>query len=308
MSELSSEYHSEATEATSQAEVEGLRHCSKLAEDTKAVVCTPRTVITRHEDGTLRGGSSFQITSGVILWGQILTMNYGVSQPGLTSNAEQTPRDASEYGGTVRMHLHTYKSAARIGAWKVRRYYSGLHCGFYGDARTPVGWVMCHESVNPMEIIMRVRAIGGGGPGAISNGNGHVDKDVLFIGRYDWAWYPNSPEYQRSKALFREWAAPAIGTLAEGTDTHWRGDGGLNVEQSGYFMAVDRGAWGLDLVRAYKDECEAPLPAGERQRERIFETLLEGKKVGAYVSSASTEYEFGTCSSCISTLWFAIYS
>ncbi|KAM5369067.1 hypothetical protein ACJZ2D_009162 [Fusarium nematophilum] len=270
-----------------------LREFSKQAEETTPGNTTSRAITApsfRNADGSLgKELSAFEVTSGVLLWGQILSIHYGVGQPALTSNATTVPR--AEPGGTVLMHRHTCKSAARVGTWKVRRYYSSIYSGWYGNASAPVGWVICHKSVDPMEILRRVRCIGGQSS-ALSNRNEHADKDVLFIGRYDWGWYPNTPEY---RARFQEWAEPVIGALPQGTDADGYGyrEARVNVAEAGYFMAVDGDHWGLDLVRAYKDECEVPLPVGERQVERIFETQPEGRRVGSYVESVSTEYQFG---------------
>lgn len=60
---------------------------------------------------------------------------------------------------------------------------------------------MCHETVDLIEIFGRVRAIDDG-YWALGNDNKHTDKDVQFIGRYDRAWYPNTPEYGQSRARF----------------------------------------------------------------------------------------------------------
>ncbi|KAJ4222865.1 hypothetical protein NW757_014388 [Fusarium falciforme] len=294
MDAQNAERRTKAMAARGQMRNDHLREFSKQAEETTPRNITSSAITTRsfrNADGSLsKELSAFEVTSGVLLWGQILPIHYGVGQPALTSNATTVPR--AEPGGTVLMHLHTYKSAARVGTWKVRRYYSSIYSGWYGNASAPVGWVICHESVDPMEILRRVRCIGNQSS-ALSNSNEHADKDVLFIARYDWGWYPNTPEYRESRARFQEWAEPVIGALPEGTDADEYRGARVNVAEAGYFMAVDGENWGLDLVRAYKDECEVPLPVGERQMERIFETQPEGRRVGSYVESVSTGYQFG---------------
>jgi len=78
------------------------------------------------------------------------------------------------------------------------------------------GWVVCHESVDPKELIQRVRAIGTSstGPGAVDNLNQHLDrvnlliilpmniplfskadttKDIANVNRYDWSWHWRHP-------------------------------------------------------------------------------------------------------------------
>ena len=95
-------------------------------------------------------------------------------QENLTNNAARIP-DKLE-GGTIMRRVYTHKSAARNGEWKVRRYYTAADLYDPAEAKRRVGWVICHSDISPMEVVRRVRAIFGTGPGAVSNGNRHVDK------------------------------------------------------------------------------------------------------------------------------------
>lgn len=75
--------------------------------------------------------------------------------------------------------VYSYRCAARIGKWKVRRAFSnykGVLRG-EGEANKLFGWVMCHEGFDALEVLERCSSITPGG--GISNGNGRVDKVVL---------------------------------------------------------------------------------------------------------------------------------
>lgn len=131
----------------------------------------------RSPDGNLVADRSvFTVSSGSLLWGQILCHYYAMSHPGYTENADHVPPKLE--GGTIHQHLFTYRSAARNGQWKVRQYSMR---GTVGDADPDapgwhVGWILYHEDTDPAEALERVRALDGTGPGAVSNGNRHTDK------------------------------------------------------------------------------------------------------------------------------------
>lgn len=120
------------------------------------------TLRLREADGTLMNNiSDFTVNTGILLWGQMLSIYYGSLQNNFTNDAASAPKSAHE-------HLYTYKAAARNGGWKVRRYYSNRNWRSYHEGReyhkdgppnVHSGWVVCHEDADPLDIIRRVRAI-----------------------------------------------------------------------------------------------------------------------------------------------------
>lgn len=139
----------------------------------------------RTSTGTLSPTrSSFTVSSGVLLWGHIVPMHYGSLQgTAFTNNAASAPEP--DLGGTIIQHTHTYRSAARVGQWKIRGYLSDRREEDDGGdaAMEQTGWVICHEDVDPMDLLRRAKAIGAYG---MSCDNVDDDEDVLFINRYDW--------------------------------------------------------------------------------------------------------------------------
>jgi hypothetical protein len=120
--------------------------------------------------------AKFAVKSGILSWGQILPIYYSLTQDNLTNNAGGVPNLLP--GGTIKQHVYTYKSAARVGDWKVRQYYSNWGATDPWDPdgeKHPAGWVVCHDGIDPLEVLKKVRAINPGGR-AISNGNSHTDK------------------------------------------------------------------------------------------------------------------------------------
>jgi hypothetical protein len=141
--------------------------------------CAVKTLPFRRANGTLDPVfAKFTVKSGILSWGQVLPIYYGSLQEKLTNNANGPLEMLS--GGTIMQHVYTFKSAARIGDWKVRRYYSNLRAGDPLDPdaeKFQAGWVVCHDDIDPLDIVQRVGAIGTRyGPGAVSNGNEHTDK------------------------------------------------------------------------------------------------------------------------------------
>jgi hypothetical protein len=136
-----------------------------------------KTIPFRSSDGALSPElAKFTVKSGILSWGQILPMYYSLIQDHSTNNAGGIPDLLP--GGTIKQHVYTYKSAARVGAWKIRQYYSNWGATDPWDPdgeKQPAGWVVCHDDIHPLEVLKKVRAINLG-YGAISNGNGHTDK------------------------------------------------------------------------------------------------------------------------------------
>ncbi|KAL2132011.1 hypothetical protein VTI74DRAFT_4317 [Chaetomium olivicolor] len=248
----------------------------------------------RNPDGTLSAQrSTFNVSSGVLLWGYILPIYYGSTQKHFTNNAASASFPLP--GGTIIQRVHTYRSAARLGTWKVRRYFSNWQAAHSGGGidRLPsttsdadhAGWVLCHADVDPLAVISRVKSINAG-RGAASHGNAHVDQDVLYIGRYDWssAWHhPTDSEFPEK---FQAWAEEVVGPVVP---TEWYTPK-MAVREGAYFVAVDVEDWGLDFIRAFKWECEED---GNLLVERVFERREGGYRFGAYVRHPYTEYEFG---------------
>jgi hypothetical protein len=135
-----------------------------------------QTIPFRGSDGTLSPEDArFTVNSGILSWGQILPIYFSSTQENLTNNAGTIPSMLP--GGTIRQHVYTYKSAARVGDWKIRQYYSNWRAPDPSDPsgeKQPAGWVICHSDINPSEVLKKVRAISPGE--AISYGNGHIDK------------------------------------------------------------------------------------------------------------------------------------
>jgi hypothetical protein len=76
-------------------------------------------------------------------------------------------------------HVYTYRSAARNADWKVQRYdnsFNAIDLISPNAAKFHAWWALCHTGANPLEILEKVRALGGTSTGAVSNGSGHVDK------------------------------------------------------------------------------------------------------------------------------------
>ncbi|GAB1312340.1 hypothetical protein MFIFM68171_02550 [Madurella fahalii] len=229
---------------------------------------------------------SFTVTSGVVLWGHIIAMYHG-SQPGafFTNNAASAPEPA--LGGTIIQHTHSYRSAARVGNWKVRRYLSNWRevDGLSDGGLEHAGWVICHEDVDAMEVLRRASGIGEFGNG-ISHWNAHDDEEVLCIGRYDWECPGEEEKFEEE---FQAWAEPAIGPVVP--DGPYRPKS--NVTSRGYFAVLDAEEWGLDFLRAYKRDCnDAVIDEEFTPVERVFEKV-DGKRVGAYVRMPGGEYEYG---------------
>ncbi|KAH8656017.1 hypothetical protein BGZ60DRAFT_567871 [Tricladium varicosporioides] len=257
----------------------------------------------RDPDGTLNASQgTFIIESGVLSWGQILPLYFAFRQQNLTQNAESIPKMLE--GGTIRQYVYTYKSAARNGKWKVGRY--GSSCNTVdpldpGAKKDRVGWVIYHSDIDPMGVLERVRGLAGTGPGAISNGNNHIDKDVLYIGRYDWSHHWHHPRNRDFKNEFLEWSqawkedeTPA--TEKESSEplvTSYPGDEQQTMKRGGYFIAMDASQFSREFVAAYKRDCESLSEIRDPSRapkvvERVF---INDRKFGICVSDERTEYE-----------------
>ncbi|KAK4448918.1 hypothetical protein QBC34DRAFT_426004 [Podospora aff. communis PSN243] len=229
--------------------------------------------------------STFVIASGVLLWGHIMPMYYGSLQETFTNNAATYVNMDPEPIGSPRQYSYTFRSAARNGRWKVRRYYSNWR-DEKGQDRPPrehAGWVMFHQDVNATEVLKRLEGLTPTGS-ALSNhvyGNRHVDKDIRQIGRNDWSrlHHTSDPNSEREKFELR-FQAVVQEALGPGQ--------ALN-DDIGYFASTDAKQWGADYLRAYKHECEADKNATV---ERMFRPQAGGEAFGTYVRMKYTEMQF----------------
>jgi hypothetical protein len=157
---------------------ETVEDVNRTAEEPSSIRAFPF----RYENGSLlKHVSDFNITSGILLWGQMLPMFTSTLASNLTENAARAPPNMP--GGTIIQHRFSYKSAARNGKWKVRRYTASWHSGHLGwspdEPMWNPGWIVFHESVDPMSILKKARSLDGISGGALSNRNMHTDKVKL---------------------------------------------------------------------------------------------------------------------------------
>ncbi|KAK3319653.1 hypothetical protein B0T19DRAFT_432821 [Cercophora scortea] len=262
------------------------------------IPATPEGLVKTHSirdaAGVLLGNqSTFTVNSGVLLWGQLLPMYYGSLQEDFTNSAAVhvdmrpfRPRDSTK------PYIYTYRSAARNGHWKIRRYYSNWRSHIGGQdqpAREHAGWIICHEDVDATEIIKRLEGLTPTGSAIGNDGNYHVDKDIRQICRYDWTQTSFTAEGRKFESKFQAYAEQAIGPAPPPSE-----DGVTlvpvvaNINYMGYFTAIDADRWDLDYLRAYKHECEAD---SSPTVERIFE-IEGGQAFGTYVRMLDTEMEF----------------
>jgi hypothetical protein len=266
----------------------------------------------RRSDGKLHlDQSNFTVSSGSLLWGQIICLYSTTSHPNFTQNADNIPLKLE--GGTILQHRFSYRSAARNGPWKVRQYGERARIARYmADPDGPdrhVGWILYHQDVNPRNALERVRALDGTGPGAVSNGNLHTDKvrrlslsfrflylpqgyeadslqDILYIGRYDWSYHFR----EDLEPKFEQWAEPVTGAIP---DTRDSGEFiKCNVRNGGSLIAIDEADFDLDLVAAYKRDCDSALDTN------LTETTIEvfrkdGANFGTFLTMASAEEDYG---------------
>ncbi|KAJ3336506.1 hypothetical protein HDU93_002676 [Gonapodya sp. JEL0774] len=232
--------------------------------------------------------SSFTVASGYLLWGQLATIAYaGVMSPATPSDAP-TALPERLTGGTIIQHVFSYRAKCRNGTWKVARisanYMGGDQVGDTPDDMMSVGWIVYHESVNPGNAVLRASRING--EQAISNGNTHVDKGVVYINRYDWSWHwagARDPQFSANfSARFHD--DPEVADLFQ-----------LLTERNmgGHFAAVDAGQFSLDML-----DCgmAARMNRTGITPEGTFEWLFQGTggaTFGACVQNRATEYELG---------------
>ena len=135
----------------------------------------------RRSDGTLlpdQSASTFKVSSGSLLWGQMINLYSTMSRSDFTQGANTLPLEVE--GGTILQHRFSHRSAARNGEWKIRPYNEIARIGRFlpdpDEPKYPAGWILHHEDVDPGNVLKRVRSLDGSGPWAVSNRNLHTDK------------------------------------------------------------------------------------------------------------------------------------
>ncbi|KAI8808011.1 hypothetical protein BJ742DRAFT_810513 [Cladochytrium replicatum] len=180
------------------------------------------------------------------------------------NNTEQ--RESLLCGGTILRWELKFRCAARKGSWKVRRVYMLDEPD--STRERLVGWVMCHEDFDPLDVVKRVALVGK------SLGNGHDDRNVKYINRYDWGDFaPISQEHVA--AYLRE-------KLKKDTDDrdtdNW----------SGYMLALDAAAADAKFMHRFFDRS---CPRRSVWAETFFKK--GDKKFGTCVEDFGSEYELG---------------
>ena len=132
----------------------------------------------RTDSGKLKpDASSFKVQSGVLLWGQLHTIFAGHIGREFQGNADTLNKHLS--GGTIKQRVLKYRSAARVGEWKIRKAFSIPYPGNEGEPTKHFGWIFYHEDVRPLEVLDRCSRIVPGSS-AISNDNDHIDRVSWF--------------------------------------------------------------------------------------------------------------------------------
>ncbi|KAJ6045256.1 hypothetical protein N7460_006611 [Penicillium canescens] len=108
---------------------------------------------------------SFNLRSGVLLWGQLPTIFSGSRSEQFQRNAESVPDTLP--GGTIKQSVHSYRAAARKGRWTVRRAFTddaagNSRDGLDGKPTRHLGWVVSHEDVDPLEVLTRCSSLNPG--------------------------------------------------------------------------------------------------------------------------------------------------
>lgn len=113
----------------------------------------------------------------------------------------------------------------------------------------------------------------------------------MYIGRYDWSFQA----FRENVDKFQEWAELVIGPIPEPRDQY--DDATCNVEKNGYFIAIDETQFGLDLVEAYKRDCDRGYRslADERHMEPNLERVFRknGANFGTFLSMAHSAEDYG---------------
>eukprot|EP01117_Protostelium_nocturnum_P015824 TRINITY_DN6165_c1_g1_i1.p1 TRINITY_DN6165_c1_g1~~TRINITY_DN6165_c1_g1_i1.p1 ORF type:complete len:348 (-),score=81.78 TRINITY_DN6165_c1_g1_i1:56-1099(-) len=133
---------------------------------------------------TIATGDSFQVTSGLIVWGQFKTCWKGYTEDAI-STLSQPPL---EHHGTILCAQQTFRSAARNGTWKVKR--------------LPFGYIVYHEEEDPDLVRDKCLCVGLGEDGS--------EWGTIRVNRYDWSWrFQLSEEDQtRFEAFLNENSIP----------------------------------------------------------------------------------------------------
>ncbi|MCJ1464545.1 hypothetical protein MMC07_003158 [Pseudocyphellaria aurata] len=245
----------------------------------------------RSDSGQLSLDSDgFTLRSGVLLWGQLHTVFAGSLQREFQNNTATIPDMLPD--GTIMQYIYKYRSAARNGKWKVRKAFGMPNPGNEGAPTEHFGWVVFHEDVHPVEVLNRCSRITSFG--GISNRNTHIDKDVLYVGRYDWSGHCDPGRADESfDPLYRAFIRDSTGARLVDTEGLEEYDIerveqiGLSTRRHGFMLAMDADRFSPDFLKPFLQEC--PNRGGP---ERIFRQAESSDGFGAFVSMPKTEYEF----------------
>lgn len=245
----------------------------------------------RSDSGQLRLDSDgFTLRSGVLLWGQLHTVFAGSINRDFQRNAEALPSMLPD--GTIMQSILKYRSAARNGKWKVRKAFGIPYPGNQGPPTEHFGWVVFHEDFDPVEVLNRCSRITAGG--GISNRNRHVDKDVLYVGRYDWSIHCDPGKADETfDPLYRAFVRDSTGARlvdTEGLDPYdieSMEQMGLSTRRHGLMLALDADHFSADVMKPFIQDCP-----NHGDTERIFLQEDSEDGFGALVSKSDTEYEF----------------
>ncbi|KAI8808376.1 hypothetical protein BJ742DRAFT_738926 [Cladochytrium replicatum] len=237
----------------------------------------------------------FVVTSGELVWGHIQCVLKGAHlvegnadeySPGLHDNNSDQPAPALP-GGTILQRSLRYRCAARNGHWKVRRVYSlggDMGISVENTIGGHVGWIMCHEDYDPLEVVYRVSATG------YSLGNDQIDRDVRHINRYDWSHDAAVSAQSMAKYLHENLHYQ----IRTDIPSHYYTDDNAGSFWSGYTLALDALAVDPSFTASFFRTC---IPSGysEYRSDSWAGTLFErnGDNFGAYLQQEGTEYEFG---------------
>lgn len=258
----------------------------------------PTTHPIRDEDDKLIPASDgFVLRSGILLWGQLHTVFAGSIDPKFQGNAENFP-EMFKMGGTIIQHPLRYRSAARNGKWKVRKIYGDRYFAEdVGEPKDHFGWIVYHEDVDPLEALVRCSRITP--VTGISLKNDHVDKDVLYVNRYNWA-YACDPGWVNEdfRPQYRDFIQRSTGVRIvnwDNLDDPWEVEAVqlLGSRRGGHLMVLDAEQFSDNIMPTLIRDCPNGWPDDAERIFRTKNTEGEDENFGAYVHKARTEYEFG---------------
>jgi len=207
----------------------------------------------------------FECLSGEFLWGQLQTVIMGHNN--ITRDSLDRGSVTPLVGGTILQNRYKYRVAARKGKWVVAR--------FSSTSGYVAGFVVHHQDVSAQELLDRCKKVG------ISNNQGHEDKKIVYINRYDWSHHCGSSqsildEIRKYNPDFTFPPHPQYASM----DVYDEFNGGR-------FELIDAAQY--DNLFKHFAELNHPTLA-ECCRYRNLES---GSALGVHLSQKNTEYELG---------------